>query len=368
MAGHEGKAVVGDVRPLSGYDAGPMVAARHLACAVALSCLTAWWLTGCDNPPVASPGPRPAPPAPVDPGQEVVSEGSASVTVLSRPDHPLARPKEKAPKQMTDALCRAEAACGKSGACTAAGQTCVAASYADCEQMPACALGKCVYEASTCRVVASCREAHGCKERGACGEVDGKCVPADAEGCAQSAKCKREGMCTFHDDICMAATAKDCRDAEVCLQGGQCIADGGLCKALEDAQCKRAPACKEGGKCLARDGVCVTSCADDTNCKRFGRCEEKKTAQGISCVALSTAGCRAAEICADLGMCTAGLDGQCKAGDDVECRRARTCKEDGRCSAVNGRCQPKSDAECAQSSVACGREKRCRHRASRCVP
>jgi hypothetical protein len=304
----------------------------------------------------------------VDDGPEIASEGNSSVSVLSRPDHPLVRPKgEPTAKAVTDAQCRSFKGCGERGLCTAQGVNCVAASWGDCEQMTACALGKCVFDAGQCKAVSDCSASHGCKENGACGHAGDKCAAQDTDGCRQSTACARDGVCTLEGGLCIAKRPKDCRDSEVCKTGGQCVVDNGLCKALTDAHCARVPACKEHKKCLARDGVCVSSCAGDTNCQRFGRCGEKGIGNGVSCVALSDKDCEKSGVCAELGHCSAGLRGSCEAGDNVECLRSRSCKEDGRCRAVRGRCLPQSDAECRNSIVACGREGRCRHAEGRCV-
>ena len=301
-------------------------------------------------------------------GDEVATDGNSSVTVLSRPDHPLAhKPAAAAAKPMTNSECRAQPACATTGLCTASGTSCVSASWEDCLQMKACARGRCLFEAGECRPVATCREAHGCKHLGLCGDEADRCVAVDEDGCRQSVACRDDGLCSLADGLCVAKAPKDCQGAAICKSGARCVPLDGLCRATDDGQCRRSPACKDEGRCLARDGECVKSCEESSLCRRFGRCKEKKEAGKLTCAAAADPLCEASSICAELGHCSAGLDGRCQAGDDVECLRSLACKEDGRCRAQRGRCLPSSDAECKQAVVACGREGRCRHEQGRCV-
>src|SRR5687768_13751477 len=95
------------------------------------------------QPPVLAPAPRSVPEAP-----EQTSEGNAQVTVLARPDDPRAAPRpEAAATTMTTERCRTLPACTGAGLCTSVAGVCRAAGYADCEQMPACAGGKCTLAA-----------------------------------------------------------------------------------------------------------------------------------------------------------------------------------------------------------------------------
>lgn len=317
--------------------------------------------------PVAPPpGPTGTPTATGEEAKEIASDGQSSVTVLARPDHPAVKPPPgHVPGPRTTAECRAAETCATQGLCTASGTTCVAASYADCEQMRGCAHGKCAFAAGVCSVVATCKASHGCALEGACIDKDDGCV-ADADGCRQAARCAKEGRCSIDDGLCVAAADTDCKDAEACTHGGRCKADAGSCVVASDLECKVAPVCKVEGRCSARDGICVKSCAEGELCKKHGRCGERASHPG-SCVALSDADCDKAEVCADLGHCSLGLDARCEAGDDVECRLSRACKEDGRCTQQRGRCVPASDAECSAASIACKREGRCKHEAGRCV-
>lgn len=331
--------------------------------------LSLWALlvAGCTPPPPPPPPPAPAP-VPVEDVPEVTSEGDAAVTVLSRPDHPAVRSDAPGPATpMTDGQCRARQACGSEGKCTAAGTACIVGSYADCEQMAACALGKCTFTAGSCKVVSSCRDSWGCAQEGLCAELDGRCAAADADGCQASAACRQDGRCTVDDGLCVAKYPKDCASAHACTYEGRCEVDAGACVVSTDGQCRRSAACREGKRCLARDGVCVESCEASDLCTRFGRCHEKKGKAGMTCAAVRDVECKKAGICDELGHCSVSVDGRCEAGDDVECRRSRACREDGRCTAQHGRCLPASDAECKQSMVACGREARCRMQDGRCV-
>ena len=300
-------------------------------------------------------------------GAEVTSDGTSSVTVLSRPQRLQSHPKEETALPMTDALCRAAQPCASSGSCTAKATECVAASYADCEQMAACASGMCSFADGRCTVVASCAETQGCRDSNLCAGQPGACAIGDAEGCQASTGCKSDGLCTLDQGACVAKAQSDCVDADVCKRHGQCVPTEGACKALSDRHCERSPVCKDHKRCLSRDGVCVSSCSESENCKRLGRCLEKKTEAGLSCVARRDKDCEDSIVCAEGGHCSASLGGGCEAGDDVECRRAQACREQGRCSAKRGRCLPASDAECRQSTIACARDGRCRHQGAKCV-
>lgn len=333
-----------------------------------LALSTALVLVACSpaGPVVPPPLPTGTPTATGDDGKEVASDGKSSVTVLSRPDHPSVKPPPgHVPGPRTTAECRAAQTCATQGLCTASGTTCVAASYADCEQMRGCGLGKCAFAAGVCSVVATCKASDGCTREGSCVDKGDGCV-ADADGCSQSTRCSEEGRCSIDDGLCVAAADSDCKDAKACTHGGRCKADAGSCIVKSDQECKVAAVCKEEERCSARDGICVKSCAEDELCKKHGRCGERDSHPG-SCVALSDADCDKAEVCADLGHCSLGLDARCEAGDDVECRLSRACKEDGRCTQKRGRCLPASDAECSAATIACKREGRCKHQAGRCV-
>jgi hypothetical protein len=297
---------------------------------------------------------------------EIASDGTSTVTVLSRPDASSSGTPLPAPTgPITDASCRASAACAERGACTATPSGCAAASYADCEQMSACAGGKCTFSGGACQAQTQCTGAHRCVTEGLCAEAGGACV-ASAEGCAASQLCVAEGRCSAADGLCVAASDSECKKSTACSEGGRCKADQGSCKVQNDGQCARTAACKEQGMCSARDGLCVKSCAESEACKRHGRCGERPSHAG-SCVAVNDAHCEASEMCKAQGLCTMSLAARCEAGDDVECRLARACAEEGRCTAKQGKCVPASDAECANAALACKRDGRCKHDAGRCV-
>ncbi|MCA9619827.1 MAG: hypothetical protein KC731_12460 [Myxococcales bacterium] len=335
-----------------------------------IATLAAW---GC----TPAPAPEPMPRAPkdtivIEDPPEIASEGNSSVTVIERPDHPLVRPQSApAPKVMTDTDCRATEGCATSGACSASGTTCVANDYLDCEQMRDCGGGRCDFvaegEAGRCVVVADCKLSHDCRTRGLCGERDGLCRAQTSDGCRQSERCRSEGLCTLDDGLCVAKTMQDCASSPLCLEQGRCEPVSGLCRATSDRMCLQSPVCRTDKRCRARNGVCLAACEGSDLCKRLGQCRETKRDGALRCVAMLDASCEASEICTTLGLCTAGVGGECEAGDDVECLRSSACKEDGRCRARQGRCMPTSDAECKQSRVACGREGRCRHEGGRCV-
>jgi len=343
---------------------------RTMRPAIVVSCF-AVALAACAS---AAPRPRPGPQtsgAPTaagrDDGPEIATDGKSTVTVLSRPDHPLARkPGKPAPEPMSDAKCRAKQACAESGLCSASGTECIAKSFVDCQQMRACGHGRCSFEDGGCKAVQSCKQSHGCRQNGLCADKGEGCIAGDVDGCRGSVACTRNGRCNLRNEVCVASINPDCKDAEVCTAGGRCIADGGSCRALSDAQCRRSAACKDHRRCLARDGVCVKSCPDSEPCSTFGRCGQSRTKPN-SCIALTDADCERATVCADLGHCSMSLTGTCQTGDDVECRRSRTCREDGRCTFHRDRCLPASDVECANAAVACKREGRCRHDGGRCV-
>ncbi len=330
----------------------------------------------CD-PPVAD-HPKPATTAhaggsnPFDEGTEISSDGQQTVKVLARPDHPSTRPTATAvaiaKPVLTNELCLERPGCAQTGACTARGDKCVAASIDDCRQASACAEGKCVLEKATCKPVGSCKEGFACANDGRCKDGAEGCVAATSATCRASAGCTNAGACArSKDGRCIAKQATHCRSSTRCKSEGLCSVIGEICGALKDSECKRSAGCKTSQRCLARNKVCLVSCKDSDMCKLRGLCSDGDGASGKICTAAGDADCEQAEVCKLRGNCSRSLSGGCRAGDDVECRRSLMCTEQGRCTFQRGRCVPRSDAECRNATVGCKQEKRCKYSNGSCV-
>jgi hypothetical protein len=303
---------------------------------------------------------------PVRDGEHEVASDGSSTLVVQGPEPTASGPAVPVPAgPPTDESCRQAPACAERGACHATAGGCAPTSFADCQQIAACAHGRCAFEGGACKTLASCQGSEGCTGEGLCADAEAGCS-ASAEGCLAAKVCATEGRCTAAEGLCVAASDAECKKSEACAQGGRCKAEQGSCKVQSDLQCKKTPVCQAQGACVARDGMCVKSCAESELCKRFGRCGERASHAG-SCVAVEEAHCKASALCKDQGLCSVSLTARCEAGDDVECRLARACGEEGLCTATKGKCLPASDAECAAATIACKRDGRCKHDAGRCV-
>jgi len=97
-------------------------------------------------------------------------------------------------------------------------------------------------------------------------------------------------------------------------------------------------------------------------CLREGRC----SAEEGRCVARSEADCRQSLVCGYHGECARQGD-RCVVGDAEDCRVSEGCRQDGSCSLKGSRCAPMSDADC-RSSVRCAEDGLCRLGFEMCEP
>ncbi len=74
------------------------------------------------------------------------------------------------------------------------------------------------------------------------------------------------------------------------------------------------------------------ACHDTDACAFYGLC----TARGTKCV-VGEGDCAASVICRNEGLCTA-VEGRCRAVEDDDCKRSEGCRHEGKCRAVGTGC------------------------------
>jgi hypothetical protein len=111
----------------------------------------------------------------------------------------------------------------------------------------------------------------------------------------------------------------------------------------------------------------------EAECRRTGACQVRveRAGDGVyRCYAGSDADCLGSEGCTAYGRCAAAEDGACVRPEEVASRRCATsvmCRAWGGCHPRDGFCEPRGDADCAES-LACLTQGRCLHDSRRgCV-
>jgi hypothetical protein len=121
------------------------------------------------------------------------------------------------------------------------------------------------------------------------------------------------------------------------------------------AGCPDRPECKERGLCSppprARWGTtldCIADadedCVHSRECKQQGRCS---AVDGV-CRVVTASDCQRSKNCIEHGECTP-VDGVCRVVSDADCRWQELCYRYGRCSADQGVCRALKPADCARS-------------------
>jgi hypothetical protein len=132
------------------------------------------------------------------------------------------------------------------------------------------------------------------------------------------------------------------------------------------AQCRENEwSCKQWGQCDARPRDvwrewydCIATndadCRASTDCAKQGKC----TAVDERCQPTRDEDCLRSRVCAEEGQCSAdsAVYGRyCAATDSARCRALPACREKGACTATGGACRPGSDEECAASAACLAR-------------
>ncbi len=68
--------------------------------------------------------------------------------------------------------------------------------------------------------------------------------------------------------------------------------------------------------------------------------------------------CKHQVLCSRYGLCAFKGPYQCTAGSDAECKQSKTCRRNGKCTKIYGRCDIESDDDCKRSRL-CERKGRC---------
>ena len=147
------------------------------------------------------------------------------------------------------------------------------------------------------------------------------------------------------------------------------------CKVGRRGKCTSTSDCADGLTCLrsrCRDRAFFNTdiaCKKSTDCVDEGACGAgwvKKAIffDGVDCIAVDEADCRAAKCCRQRGECTL-KDRGCWATMDQDCRAAPICTKQGRCVAQDGRCRAMNDADCLASSE-CKTDHKCRAVEQKC--
>ena len=205
------------------------------------------------------------------------------------------------------------------------------------------------------------------------------CKAGQGDRCAKSEDCG-SGL------VCFAPTeaqgsfikARSYADLEPYLDSYTCVTPEDLAEAAQAYLADKAIAEEKAAqdRAIAEEKAAQARCrASWYNCKKYGRCT---ALYGYgSCQATSDADCRASNDCKEEGNCTA-KDGRCQATSDADCRASETCQEYGRCTASevcqeysnctakDGWCEVTSDADCKGSTV-CSERDWCTAKDGSCV-
>jgi hypothetical protein len=178
-----------------------------------------------------------------------------------------------------------------------------------------------------------------------------------APRCELQEKCKTHGFCTAATTAsislaprCKVGSDGDCQRSHLCRDLGLCKRKSNqACRAHSNLACAAAAICQQKGHCaFDPKTISCIGCAGSEGCKIEGRCTPSKT----GCIAATDKDCAASKAC-KRGYCRA------KSGFCINpklttqtCKEAKACPEKGRCTAIEGRCQAKSDEDC-RASLAC---------------
>ena len=128
-----------------------------------------------------------------------------------------------------------------------------------------------------------------------------------------------------------------CKGQEDCEFGFSCAKDDKTCQTPQTIGCReRESACALEGRCYGeKSGRCIAKfpadCKKSKVCKNEGRC----TAKDGKCIAATRADCQ--ELCGRMGHCTP-KDGRCIAETDDDCKDSKRCTMYDQCVAKNGQC------------------------------
>jgi len=182
--------------------------------------------------------------------------------------------------------------------------------------------------------------------------------------CQRDVACQVEGRCTASDGSCIAGSDEQCAESYGCGQHGLCAVENGTCVADSDANCAASGDCTTVGTCRYADGKCVATnetCSASETCPRSGHCS---AVEGV-CQPASDADCALSTGCRQHGRCE--LDGgSCKPMTDQSCADSEMCAYEGKCTTRNGSCRFDQDLDCRRLPV-CRDEGKCRPRMRRDV-
>lgn len=131
--------------------------------------------------------------------------------------------------------------CEWTGRCKLVGDTCVAASEADCLRSEMCSYaGLCALWNNGCYALSDrrCGESVLCEATGDCWAYGGECLPLTSEDCRQSMACRVFGDCTLIGSECVVAYDSDCAMSEECITYNQCKACPDMGRGMDVLSCK----------------------------------------------------------------------------------------------------------------------------------
>lgn len=145
--------------------------------------------------------------------------------------------------------------CRAYGACTVAGDRCVAATDADCRQSLVCAL------------------------EGRCTVFGGRCIASSEAECRASEQCRIGGRCSWVGEVCLAVTAADCARSQGCRLFRNCALDPRRGCVSPEEICRNSPDCEQAGLCSpGTDGRCIA--AWDADCQHGRSCVDRGATAG----------------------------------------------------------------------------------------
>ncbi|MEE2756573.1 MAG: hypothetical protein VYA30_07915 [Myxococcota bacterium] len=119
------------------------------------------------------------------------------------------------------------------------------------------------------------------------------------------------------------------------------------CQKRTPKVCSTNQDCAAGLTCY--HSSCLDPCATQNACEREGKC----TTKAGKCVVASNTDCERSELCnGSVGFCHA-IDGRCAPKTDADCKASKGCRILGQCSVSDLACVAQNDQDCIDSA-ACG--------------